>query len=98
MERPTTFWKPDLSALRDTKVTLIVGIGEHSGNELCDRTSQALAAEIGITPTMFPGVSTVTGTNRRAPESAPAWLALAGLAAILLSDLSGLSKAETERI
>ena len=55
MERATTFWKPDLSALRDTQVTLIVGIGEHSANELCDRTSQALAAEIGITPTMFPG-------------------------------------------
>ena len=41
---------------------------------------------------------TVAGTRRRAPESAPAWLALAGLAAILLANVSGLSKAETERI
>ena len=55
MERATTFWKPDLSALRDTEVTLVVGIGEDSAHELCDRTSRALAAEIGIEPTMFPG-------------------------------------------
>lgn len=55
MERATTFWEPDLSALRDTEVNLIVGIGERSADELCDRTSRALAAEIGIGPTMFPG-------------------------------------------
>lgn len=55
MERPTTFWMPDLSALRDTEVNLVVGIGEDSADELCDRTSRALAAEIGIEPTMFPG-------------------------------------------
>ena len=55
MERPTTFWKPDMSALRDTEVDLIIGIGEHSASELCDRTSRALATEIGIDPTMFPG-------------------------------------------
>lgn len=55
MERPTTFWKPDISALRDSEVNLIVGIGEQSANELCDRTSRALAAQIGIDATMFPG-------------------------------------------
>ena len=55
MERTTTFWKPDLPALRNTEVTLIVGLGEHSAGELCDRTSRALAAEIGIEPTVFPG-------------------------------------------
>ncbi|MBK8460422.1 MAG: hypothetical protein IPL43_09805 [Micropruina sp.] len=43
-------------------------------------------------------IRTVAGTRRRAPESAPAWLALAAVAAIVLADLSGLSKAETERI
>ena len=41
---------------------------------------------------------TVAGAGRRATEAAPAWLAMAGLAVIALSDLSGLSKAETERI
>jgi hypothetical protein len=43
-------------------------------------------------------VRTVAGTGRRQLEAAPAWLSLAGLAVIGLSDLSGLSKAETERI
>jgi methylthioxylose transferase len=43
-------------------------------------------------------VRTVAGAGRRTLEAAPAWLALAGLVAIVLSDLSGLSKAETERI
>ena len=55
MERATTFWQPDLSALRDTEVNLVIGIGEDSANELCDRTSRALATQIGIEPTMFPG-------------------------------------------
>lgn len=55
MERPTTFWQPDLSALRHSEVRLVIGIGERSTDELCDRTSRALATEIGIQPTMFPG-------------------------------------------
>lgn len=55
MERATTFWEPDLVTLRDSEVNLVVGIGEASTDELCDRTSRALAAEIGVVPTMFPG-------------------------------------------
>jgi hypothetical protein len=43
-------------------------------------------------------VRTVAGRGRGHPEAAPAWLALAGLVVIALSDASGLSKAETERI
>jgi hypothetical protein len=43
-------------------------------------------------------VRAVAGTGGRQLEAAPAWLSLAGLAVIGLSDLSGLSKAETERI
>jgi len=43
-------------------------------------------------------VRTLAGPGRRALEAAPAWLAAAGLLVIALSDLSGLSKAETERI
>ena len=34
---------------------VVVGIGEQSGGQLCDRTSRALAAALGIEPTMFPG-------------------------------------------
>ncbi len=43
-------------------------------------------------------VRTVARPGRRNLEAAPAWLAMAGLAVIALADLSGLSKAETERI
>ena len=32
-----------------------MGLGEDSAGELCDRTSRALAALLGTTPTMFPG-------------------------------------------
>lgn len=55
MERPTTFWEPDVPALRDADVRLFIGIGDHSRGEMCDRTSRALAALLGVTPTMFPG-------------------------------------------
>ncbi|MCC6496112.1 MAG: hypothetical protein IT193_07610 [Propionibacteriaceae bacterium] len=43
-------------------------------------------------------VRTLAGPGRRNLDAAPAWLAAAGLVVIVLSDLSGLSKAETERI
>ena len=55
MELATTFWRPNLSALRGAGVRLVVGIGQDSSDELCDRTSRALAAELGIAPTAFPG-------------------------------------------
>lgn len=55
MMRPTTRWQPDISALRSATTRIVVGIGEESGGQLCDRTSTALAAELGIEPTMFPG-------------------------------------------
>lgn len=43
-------------------------------------------------------VRTLADRRRRDPGAAPAWFALAALVVIALSDLSGLSKAETERI
>jgi pimeloyl-ACP methyl ester carboxylesterase len=55
MLRPTTRWRPDLSALRWGPTRIVVGIGEESTGQLCDRTSRALAAALGIEPTMFPG-------------------------------------------
>jgi hypothetical protein len=33
----------------------VVGIGEASAGQLCDRASSALAVALGIEPTMFPG-------------------------------------------
>jgi hypothetical protein len=55
MLRPTTRWCPDLAALRSARTHVVVGIGEESGGQLCERTSIALATALGIEPTMFPG-------------------------------------------
>ncbi|SCL37580.1 Pimeloyl-ACP methyl ester carboxylesterase [Micromonospora pallida] len=52
---PTTRWQPDLAALRASATRIVVGIGEESTGQLCDRTSRALAAGLGLAPTMFPG-------------------------------------------
>jgi pimeloyl-ACP methyl ester carboxylesterase len=55
MLRPTTHWRPDISALRNGPCRIVVGIGEESAGQLCDRSSRALAAALGIEATMFPG-------------------------------------------
>lgn len=55
MEMATTFWTPDLPRLREGPVRIVVGIGQDSAGELCDRTSQALADELDLDPVMFPG-------------------------------------------
>jgi pimeloyl-ACP methyl ester carboxylesterase len=55
MLRPTAQWHADLTALRSASTRIVVGIGDESGGQLCDRTSRALAAALGIEPTMFPG-------------------------------------------
>lgn len=53
--RATTRWSPNLDALRSTTTRVIVGIGEASADQLCDRTSRALTAELKTEPVMFPG-------------------------------------------
>jgi pimeloyl-ACP methyl ester carboxylesterase len=55
MLRATAFWQPDITALRSANARIVVGVGEESAGQLCDRTSTALAAALGIEPTMFPG-------------------------------------------
>lgn len=55
MMRATTWWRPDIGALRSAATRVLVGIGEESSGQLCDRTSKALAALLGTEPTMFPG-------------------------------------------
>jgi len=55
MLRPTAQWQPDLAALRAAGARVVVGIGEGSAGQVCDRTSRALASALGIEPTMFPG-------------------------------------------
>jgi pimeloyl-ACP methyl ester carboxylesterase len=53
--RPTIRWQPDVSALRDCPTRIVIGIGEESRGQICDRTSTALTVALGIEPTMFPG-------------------------------------------
>ncbi|WP_225729987.1 MULTISPECIES: alpha/beta fold hydrolase [unclassified Nocardia] len=53
--RATTAWAPDLDALRTGSVRIIAAIGEQSAGQLCDRSTRALAAALGIEPTIFPG-------------------------------------------
>ena len=55
MLRATARWVPDLDRLRAVPTRIVVGIGEDSTGQLCDRASRALAAGLGIAPTMFPG-------------------------------------------
>jgi pimeloyl-ACP methyl ester carboxylesterase len=53
--RGTANWLPDLDVLRATPVNLVIGIGETSAGQICDRTSRALAAALKIEPVLFPG-------------------------------------------
>ena len=53
--RPTTWWRPDLDALRAGTKRIVVGLGDASAGQSCDHTSTALAAGLGITTTPFPG-------------------------------------------
>jgi pimeloyl-ACP methyl ester carboxylesterase len=55
MLRPTTHWQPDIAALRSASTRVVVGIGEASAGQVCDRTSRALATALGTEPMMFPG-------------------------------------------
>ncbi|MGV9615725.1 alpha/beta fold hydrolase [Nocardia xishanensis] len=51
----TVGWRPDLDTLRTSATRIIIGIGADSAGQLCDRSSRALAAALGLTPTLFPG-------------------------------------------
>lgn len=53
--RPSTDFAPDVERLRAGGARLVVGIGEASAGQLCDRSSRALCAALDIGPTMFPG-------------------------------------------
>ncbi len=53
--RQTTLWQPDVAALRASGCRIVIGIGAASVGEICDDTSRALATQLGIDPTSFPG-------------------------------------------
>jgi pimeloyl-ACP methyl ester carboxylesterase len=52
---PSVWWRPDFAVLGSMASRIVVGIGEDSGDQLCERTSIALAEGLGLKPTMFPG-------------------------------------------
>ncbi|MCC9710922.1 alpha/beta hydrolase [Streptomyces sp. MNU76] len=53
--RASTYWRPDLAALRRAACRIMVGIGEDSTGQLCDRTARALARALDTQPAAFPG-------------------------------------------
>jgi pimeloyl-ACP methyl ester carboxylesterase len=55
MLRATARWQPDLDRLRSVPARIVVGIGEESAGQLCDRASRALADALGSAPVLFPG-------------------------------------------
>ncbi|MEV0676275.1 alpha/beta hydrolase [Actinosynnema sp. NPDC050436] len=55
MLRRTSQWLPDLDALRAAPTRLLIGLGEDSAGQLCDRASRALTSALGTAPTLFPG-------------------------------------------
>jgi pimeloyl-ACP methyl ester carboxylesterase len=63
MLRPTTRFRPDITALRSAAARIVVGIGETSAGQLCDRASRALATALGTEPAMFPGGHTGFAEN-----------------------------------
>lgn len=48
-------WQPDLEVLRHADVRFVLGIGEESAGQLCERTTTALGGQLDVEPTRFPG-------------------------------------------
>lgn len=53
--RPTSWWQPDVSALQAMTSRIVVGVGSESTGQVCDRTANAMASLLALTPTVFPG-------------------------------------------
>lgn len=53
--RATARWRPDLEVLRSAAPRIVVGVGDDSVGQECERTSLALAEALGVEPLRFPG-------------------------------------------
>ena len=53
--RPTTWWQPDVAALRALGSLIVIGVGAESAGQVCDRTATAMASLLELVPTVFPG-------------------------------------------
>jgi pimeloyl-ACP methyl ester carboxylesterase len=52
---PTCRWMPDIAALTAAPVRVVLGVGESSAGQFCDRSTRALAAMLGAEIELFPG-------------------------------------------
>jgi pimeloyl-ACP methyl ester carboxylesterase len=52
--RGSAGWVPNLGALGSAHACVVVGVGEASTGQLCDRTSRALAAALNVEIVLFP--------------------------------------------
>lgn len=52
---PLSSYVPDVSALREGPVTIVIGVGETSAGQTAGRSGIALAERLGIAPVEFPG-------------------------------------------
>ena len=53
--RPTTWFQPDIDALRAAPPRVVVGAGSASTGELANRAAVALAGQLGTAVVDFPG-------------------------------------------
>lgn len=53
--RPTTWWQPDVAALRAVASLIVIGVGVESTGQICDRTATVMASLLEFVPTVFPG-------------------------------------------
>ncbi|WP_435742657.1 alpha/beta fold hydrolase [Microbacterium sp. PMB16] len=53
--RGSVGWQPDIDALRGVPTRFVLGIGEESVGQLCERTTTALGRLLDVEPTRFPG-------------------------------------------
>jgi clorobiocin biosynthesis protein CloN7 len=53
--RPTTYYRPDIEALRAAPTRIVVAAGATSKGQLPNRTAVALADRLGTTVVDFPG-------------------------------------------
>ncbi len=55
MLTPFTRYRPDVAALTAAPTRVVVAIGADSGPEVARRSAEALAAQLGVEPVVFPG-------------------------------------------
>lgn len=51
----STHWQPDIARLSSVPINLIIGVGDDSAGQFCDRTCTALAKALNTEATHFPG-------------------------------------------